>query len=151
MYLDNTVAPPQEYTYTTFEPHSAHRFIPCFDQPDLKAYLNLNVILPTNWIAVSNESGFTDAYTLADYKAKCPNPDSPLLAIYLNNKGGNFYIFERTQLLPTYLYSLIAGQYAKIDLDTDQRYNVFFDLFRTFPCQSTAWHLTRQHSLLTLL
>jgi aminopeptidase N len=54
LFVDKTVNPQQYYTYTHFEPHYAHRFIPCFDQPDLKAQLRLNVIVPDSWVAVGN-------------------------------------------------------------------------------------------------
>lgn len=59
-YIDLSTSPPKYYTYTQFEPHSCHRFIPCFDQPDLKATLSLNVIVPhqdskDQWTAISNE------------------------------------------------------------------------------------------------
>jgi len=147
MYIDNTVSPSQEYTYTTFEPHSAHRFIPCFDQPDLKAYLYLHVILPTTWIAVSNEQdSYNGNYTLAAYKARCQNPTSGLLAIYLNNKAGKFYIFNRTAQLPTYLYSLVAGQYVTITATAAQLYNVHILIVRIFPCRYTVWLPIKPHS-----
>lgn len=53
-YIDDTATPSQHYTYTSFEPHGAHLFFPCFDQPDLKAYASFNVIVPSNWIAIGN-------------------------------------------------------------------------------------------------
>lgn len=60
-YIDDTVTPSQHYTYTSFEPHGANLFIPCFDQPDLKATASFNVIVPPNWIAVANSSVATQA------------------------------------------------------------------------------------------
>ena len=35
-----------EYLYTQFEPYSAHRVMPCFDQPDLKATYELTITAP---------------------------------------------------------------------------------------------------------
>lgn len=51
------------YIYTQFEPYSAHRLIPCFDQPDLKATIKLSIILPTDWTAVANaDVSYTAVY-----------------------------------------------------------------------------------------
>lgn len=54
MYVDETEATDKYYTYSQFEPHSAHRMFPCFDQPDIKATMKLGVIHPTTWLAASN-------------------------------------------------------------------------------------------------
>ncbi|MDX1689860.1 MAG: aminopeptidase N [Acidimicrobiia bacterium] len=42
-----------EYLYTQFEPYSAHRVFPCFDQPDLKARYAVSVTAPSDWEVVS--------------------------------------------------------------------------------------------------
>jgi len=42
-----------EYLYTQFEPYSAHRVFPCFDQPDLKAVFEVTVTAPHDWSVVS--------------------------------------------------------------------------------------------------
>ena len=49
---DNT-----EYIYTESEPYSAHRWFPCFDQPDLKAVLELVVLASEGWTVVANAAG----------------------------------------------------------------------------------------------
>ena len=47
----------KQYIYTQFESYFANRVIPCFDQPDLKADMKLNVISPSDWKKVlSNET-----------------------------------------------------------------------------------------------
>ena len=46
----------KEYLYTQFEPYDCNRLFPCFDQPDIKAKLNLKVIAPKEWIVLSNSS-----------------------------------------------------------------------------------------------
>ncbi len=43
----------QTYVYTHFEPYSANRMFPCFDQPDLKATFQLEVVAPSTWTVVS--------------------------------------------------------------------------------------------------
>ena len=44
----------EEYLYTHFEPYDAHRLLPCFDQPDIKAALTLTVTAPTAWEVAAN-------------------------------------------------------------------------------------------------
>ena len=45
-----------EYLYSNFEPFSAHRLFPCFDQPDLKATYDLDVTAPRGWRVISSTS-----------------------------------------------------------------------------------------------
>lgn len=52
VYQDPTDA--AEYYYTLLVPADAHRLFPCFDQPDLKAVLALELEVPPEWRAVSN-------------------------------------------------------------------------------------------------
>ncbi|MDJ0839565.1 MAG: aminopeptidase N [Acidobacteriota bacterium] len=44
----------REYMYTDFEPNAAHRMFPCFDQPDLKATFQLEVLAPPEWEVITN-------------------------------------------------------------------------------------------------
>jgi aminopeptidase N len=73
-YTDrSSTAADRYYTYTQFEPHSAHRFLPCFDQPDLKARLTLSVVLPTDWVATSNTiPTFIGNYSQDSYLSNTP-------------------------------------------------------------------------------
>ncbi len=46
----------KQYLYTQFEPYMANRVFPIFDQPNLKAKMNLSIHCPKEWEAVlSNE------------------------------------------------------------------------------------------------
>lgn len=134
MFIDESdPATDRYYTYTQFEPHSAHRLFPCFDQPDLKATMSMNVIFPTGWVAVSNETNsFTGNFSSGTYTPRVPTSVSKLLPTYLIGKTGRFSTFVRTQLLPTYLYALACGNYVSIALEDTKRYNVLFLLHRTF-------------------
>ncbi|WP_255375804.1 hypothetical protein [Saccharomonospora sp. CUA-673] len=42
------------YVHTKFEPFSAHTVFPCFDQPDLKATVELALTVDAAWVVVSN-------------------------------------------------------------------------------------------------
>lgn len=79
----------QPYLYTDFEPYDANVFIPCFDQPDLKAVYASTVTAPKSWTVISanRESQVADS-------------------------GENkIWTFPVTKKFSTYIYSLHAGPY----------------------------------------
>ncbi len=78
------------YLYTQFEAFDANRFMPCFDQPDLKAKLQLTVLAPLQWTVVSN--------TLETTKHKTSNASQE-------------WVFPDTATISTYLFALHAGEY----------------------------------------
>jgi len=82
-----------EYLYTQFEPYSAHRVFPCFDQPDIKATYEISVVAPTEWEVVTSSR-----------------------QVDIEDAGGGRTLrrFEKTVLFSTYLVSLIAGPYAVV-------------------------------------
>ena len=53
------------YIYSHLEPFFCHRFMPCFDQPDIKAPISLSVVSPDpNWQVIANgEEDKTDGKT----------------------------------------------------------------------------------------
>ncbi|MGE3261337.1 MAG: aminopeptidase N [Bacteriovoracia bacterium] len=77
------------YLYTQFEAFYAHKFMPCFDQPDLKAVLRLDVTAPKNWSVIS-----TTRETSVEAKGDL-----------------RIWHFPATAPLSTYLYSLHAGPF----------------------------------------
>jgi aminopeptidase N len=85
-----------EYIYTQFEPYDANRMFPHFDQPDLKATLQLQVSVPAEWQVIANtrESGVLEA-TGAEEDA-----------------GMRHWGFPPTPRLSSYTFALIAGPYA---------------------------------------
>jgi aminopeptidase N len=81
----------REYVFTDFEPYYAHRWFPCFDQPDLKATFRLTVEAPRGWHVVSN---------------------GPATAA--SERGTRVtHEFRQTPPLPTYLMFLAAGRFAQ--------------------------------------
>lgn len=78
------------YLYTQFEVADARRVFAVFEQPDLKAPMQLTVRAPEHWQVVSNRP------------SPHPHPMSD---------GTAMWVFEPTWPLPSYLYALIAGDY----------------------------------------
>ncbi len=77
------------FLYSQFETFDANRFMPCFDQPDLKATLALTVEAPGKWEVITT------------------TPESSVT----KQGGRRIWKFEKTQSLSTYLFSLHAGPY----------------------------------------
>jgi len=88
-----------EYLFTDNEPFEAHKIFPCFNQPDLKASIELRVEAPESWVVISNE----------------------LERLEEENHGRKLWAFERTKPVSMYLFALIAGDYETI-VDEDFRY-----------------------------
>ncbi len=87
------------YVYTHFEPYKANSFIPCFDQPDLKATYKMQVTAPAAWQVVTGSREET-----------------------VREQGDQkIWNFARTAKYSTYLLSLHAGPY-KIWEDKKFRY-----------------------------
>ena len=84
----------QEYVYSNFEPYSAHRLFPCFDQPNIKATYLLSVECPSDWTLIGNSS----PASVSEIK-----------------DGRTKHDFERTKLFSTYLFALIGGPYEKFE------------------------------------
>jgi aminopeptidase N len=82
-----------DYLYTLLVPDRARTVFPVFDQPDLKATFTLALTVPHNWQAVAN----------------APVRDSVL------NGATKRYRFATSDSISTYLFSLAAGKFTRVD------------------------------------
>jgi aminopeptidase N len=78
----------RDYLYTLLVPSDAEALFPCFDQPDLKARLRLQLAMPNGWTAVANGRQLTPS-------------------------GADTMRFAETDPLPTYLFAFAAGPYTR--------------------------------------
>ncbi|KRX08608.1 hypothetical protein PPERSA_01861 [Pseudocohnilembus persalinus] len=85
-----------QYIYSQAFLFYANRFIPCFDQPDLKANFQLTIQTPSDWLAISNSKEAKKASNLEE--------------------NYTVYQFEETPLIPTYLFGFIAGPFSRIEI-----------------------------------
>ena len=53
-FSENYLTYDYQYIYTNFQPYGAHRLVPCFDQPDLKARASFFITAPDDWMAAGN-------------------------------------------------------------------------------------------------
>lgn len=84
------------YIFSHFEPFHAHKMFPCFDQPDLKATYTLQVTAPSHYKVLSND----------------------LPTSITENSDQKTHNFPTSLKFSTYLFALIAGDYAEYRLDT---------------------------------
>lgn len=78
------------YLYTNFEPFSANKFFPHFDQPNLKARYTLTVTAPARWHVIS-ATRETDVTQVGDVR---------------------HWAFPQTAKIPSYIFPLHAGDYV---------------------------------------
>ena len=101
------------YLYSQFEPFSANRMFPCFDQPDLKATLDLLVKAPASWKVISNE--------IASSKVPAEKIlDMPVVDEYVPEEPEKVHVFPGKYRISTYLYVICAGHYAKFRKDSNE-------------------------------
>lgn len=95
-----------DFMYTLFVPDRARTVFPCFDQPDLKAYFNLELELPKGWTAISN-SYISDSAVISGKRLSLK--------------------FKRSDLISTYLFSFTAGKFLKAHKEIDgKKYNILY-------------------------
>ncbi len=80
----------RHYVLTTFEPISARKALPCFDEPGFKVPFDLTLTVPSDMVALANT----------------PEVESTPLAA--NRKRVRF---ARSEPLPTYLFSFAVGPF----------------------------------------
>lgn len=78
----------QVYFYTHMEPYGANHLCPCFDQPDLKAQLKMEVLAPREWKVIGN----------AQVRSE-------------EGREGEVTEFEPTPRISTYLWAVCAGPF----------------------------------------
>ena len=78
-----------DYLYTLFVPDRARTAFPLFDQPNLKATYDLTLDLPASWQALAN---------------------GPIESV-TEQGGRRIHQFKRSDLLASYLFSFVAGEF----------------------------------------
>jgi len=89
----------KDFLYALFVPDHARTVFPCFDQPDLKAYFLLSLTVPSDWKVMANGV----------------KRDSVVQGNAVT------YHFNRSDKLPTYLFSFTAGKYSFLNRKMNNR------------------------------
>jgi len=117
----------EDLIYTLLVPDRARTLFPCFDQPDLKAIYNLSLRVPLGWEAVANGK-----MKLRDTLRS----DSDNRTAFVN------FEFEKTEPVPTYLFSFVAGKMFREKFSSKGRdihiYHRETDLSKISQCNAIA-------------
>lgn len=101
-----------EYIYTLFVPSDASTAFPCFDQPDLKARFQLNIIAPGSWRVITNTPvNNVSPYQKRDEKGKA--------TVWSFKTGLLSWSFNETAPISTYLFAFAAGPFAEFTEGSD--------------------------------
>lgn len=96
---ENSLNRKPEFLYTLFVPDRARTAFPLFDQPNLKAVYNLSLKTPSSWEAISN---------------------APIASKTIQDSVA-IWNFEDSDLISSYLFSFVAGEFKRITQTVDGR------------------------------
>lgn len=109
----------EDYLYTLLVPDRASTLFPCFDQPNIKAKYVLDITAPSDWKVLSG---------------------APLHERTLEGNRAH-YVFEASDPMSTYLFSMVAGKFESVTENPGQ-----FDmtlLYRETDSAKIAYSLPR--------
>jgi len=120
-----------EYLYTQFEPYSAHRVFPCFDQPDLKATYAVSVTAPTEWAIVTAGRQIDAEEVPGERTRRVFAEEGPFSTYLLAICAGDYVgVFDEHNGIPLGLYTRKSNAEfldAKSLFDVTRRGMDFFD------------------------
>lgn len=90
----------EAFLYTLLVPDRAATLFPCFDQPDLKAIFEPELIMPAQWTALSN---------------------GPIVEEKIDAYGRRQIRFAPSHPISTYLFAFVAGEFKKVEHTSKQR------------------------------
>ncbi len=95
-----------EYLYTQFEPYSAHRVFPCFDQPDIKATYAVSVTAPAEWAVVTAGREMDAEDVPGDRTRRVFAEEGPFSTYLLSICAGDYVgVFDEHNGIPLGLYT----------------------------------------------
>lgn len=110
----------EHYIYSCFEPFYANHMFPCFDQPDLKAPLQLSTITPEKWVVISNEHEEQFDRGKESIRAKLNSLRVPEYLLRELRDSYVLRVFKQTPEISTYLYGVTAGMYKEYKPAVDE-------------------------------
>ncbi len=102
-----------EYVYSLFVPSDASTAFPVFDQPDLKARFQLNVVAPYYWKVVSNTDIIPNPHPpITSSRESLPQETKTALQ-KANFKDAFDFHFKETRPISTYVFAFAAGDFTE--------------------------------------
>ena len=119
----------RSYLYTVFSPFDANRVLPCFDQPDMKATLDLRVTAPASWMVLA-ATPRTTTWDQGDSRVHVFAP-TPRLSTYLFNLCAGPWASWRDPHAPV-ASRIFAAQSMREFVDTEELFRITRDGFEFF-------------------
>ncbi len=125
----------EEYLYTNAEPDHAHKWFPCFDQPNLKASYQLLVLAPHDWNVISTcglESKFAVGGSAGEEWAAARakfQVSEAMVGSFGEGAAVSASVFPLSQPISTYLYCICAGPYVEFKPDSFGDFKVLMKLY----------------------
>jgi aminopeptidase N len=112
-----------EYIYSLFVPSDASTAFPVFDQPDLKAYFNLEVDVPKEWTVVSNGTKMFSGAKIIGYSAHDSYQHPPIPADLYRHT-----FFHTGHPISTYVFAFAAGPFQEFSNPDTHTRTAFADI-----------------------
>ena len=119
--VDNSV-----YLYSQFEVPDSRRVYAAFEQPDLKATFDFEVVAPADWVVVSNSP--TPAPVATGATATWTFPQTPRISSYITAIVAGPYVAKHDQLTSSDGRLIPLGIYVRQSLAEFLDYDYIFDI-----------------------
>ena len=106
------------YMYTDLETFDAHRVYACFDQPDLKATFQFEIIARPGWLVISNMAPSASPATGDAAVARAEASGKSAAGVEASGALTR-WVFPATPVLPTYITAVVAGPYHSVRSEHD--------------------------------
>jgi aminopeptidase N len=108
------------YIYSNLQPFYAHRWFPCFDQPDLKASYDLLVLSLEDWTVISTAPVKSTQKRVSLTQASEFGISEHILDLQqeFGSRPSKVTEFSTSKPISTYVYSLVAGPFAQFQSKT---------------------------------
>jgi aminopeptidase N len=124
------------YTYTDLEPYDAHRWFPNFDQPNIKATLQMSATVPDDWQVITNV--LERSVERGDGTATWDFPTGPRISTYLMHlSAGPYVMWEDAEF--RYPLRIFARQALAEYMDEELWFEIaraqfdFFEAYTDYP------------------
>jgi len=114
------------YLYSQFEVPDSRRVFAAFEQPDLKATFDFEVVVPTDWVVVSNSP--TPAPVVDGASATWTFPQTPRISSYITAIVAGPYVAQHDQLTSSDGRTIPLGIYVRQSLAEFLDFDYIFDI-----------------------
>jgi aminopeptidase N len=114
------------YLYSQFEVPDSRRVFAAFEQPDLKATFDFEVVVPTDWVVVSNSP--TPAPVVDGASATWTFPRTPRISSYITAIVAGPYVAQHDQLTSSDDRTIPLGIYVRQSLAEFLDFDYIFDI-----------------------